>query len=257
MAENSKIEWTVHTANAWWGCTQVGPGCDHCYAKTLANRWGFDLWGNDKPRMIVNKFWSDLQRFQKIAAAAGRIDGVFIDSMMDIFEKPMPLVNRKQEAIEHTDTGEVRKILFHAISSGKYDNLDFMMLTKRPSNINRMIYPSWKDHPLKNVRYGTSPVNQATFDNYVMKHLMKVNGRLFLSIEPQIDHITLHPDIVGKIGWIIQGGESGHHRRPFNLDWAYSMKDQCAKLGIPYFFKQIDKVRPIPTDLMVREFPKD
>lgn len=25
MAENSKIEWTDHTWNPWYGCTQVGP----------------------------------------------------------------------------------------------------------------------------------------------------------------------------------------------------------------------------------------
>ena len=51
------------------------------------------------------------------------------------------------------------------------------------------------------------------------------------------------------------GGESGHHRRPFNLKWAYAMKDQCNSLNVPYFFKQIDKVLPIPEDLIVREFP--
>jgi len=57
------------------------------------------------------------------------------------------------------------------------------------------------------------------------------------------------------IDWIIQGGESGHHKRPFNLDWAYSMKQDCADLNIPYFFKQIDKVKEIPSDLQTRKFP--
>jgi protein gp37 len=41
MGENSAIEWTDHTFNPWIGCTKVSPGCDRCYAETLAtNRLG-------------------------------------------------------------------------------------------------------------------------------------------------------------------------------------------------------------------------
>ena len=40
MAQNSKIEWTHHTGNLWWGCTKVHEGCDNCYAETLAKRTG-------------------------------------------------------------------------------------------------------------------------------------------------------------------------------------------------------------------------
>ena len=29
----------------------------------------------------------------------------------------------------------------------------------------------------------------------------------------------------------------------------------CKNAGVPYFFKQIDKVRPIPPDLLIREKP--
>ena len=39
MADNSKIEWTEATWNPVTGCTQVSPGCAHCYAKTFAERW--------------------------------------------------------------------------------------------------------------------------------------------------------------------------------------------------------------------------
>jgi len=33
------------------------------------------------------------------------------------------------------------------------------------------------------------------------------------------------------------------------------MREQCKEAGVPYFFKQIDKVLPIPEDLMIRQFP--
>lgn len=100
--------------------------------------------------------------------------------------------------------------------------------------------------------FGTSPVNQKTFNNLV-GHLNKVNGKKFLSIEPQLDKIELG-NLTG-IDWIIEGGESGHHKRPFNVEWARSMRDECKKLKIPYFFKQIDKIQEIPSDLNIKEFP--
>jgi len=53
MAKNSLIEWCNHTANLWWGCTQVHSGCDNCYANTLAHRWGFDIWGKDRYRREI------------------------------------------------------------------------------------------------------------------------------------------------------------------------------------------------------------
>jgi protein gp37 len=53
MSDKSAIEWTDATWNPVTGCTQVSPGCDHCYALTFAERFrgvpghpygqGFDL----------------------------------------------------------------------------------------------------------------------------------------------------------------------------------------------------------------------
>lgn len=51
MSDKSKIEWTDATWNPVTGCTKVSPGCDHCYAETIANRFtgtkayprGFDV----------------------------------------------------------------------------------------------------------------------------------------------------------------------------------------------------------------------
>jgi protein gp37 len=38
MGDRSTIEWTEATWNPVTGCDQVSPGCDHCYALTLAAR---------------------------------------------------------------------------------------------------------------------------------------------------------------------------------------------------------------------------
>jgi len=48
MAEKTEIAWTDSTFNPWWGCSKVGPGCDHCYAEALDKRTGGDHWGATK-----------------------------------------------------------------------------------------------------------------------------------------------------------------------------------------------------------------
>lgn len=247
MAENTKIEWCDHTVNLWWGCTKVHAGCDHCYAETLSKRFGNDVWGNDKNRKAIRSAFSDLRKFQSKAAAQGVIKTVFVGSMMDIFEKAFPA------NFGIVSTGDIRKLFLSEIFLGAYNNLDFLLLTKRPSNINKMIGAFFTS---PNVMYGTSIVDQATTDT-LLPHLKNVPGRRFLSIEPQLGPIN-RINLTG-IDWVIQGGESGPGRRPFDLAWARDMRDRCRAAGVPYFFKQIDKVRDktegIPADLQIREFP--
>ena len=128
MAQNSKIEWTHHTLNLWHGCTKVHEGCDNCYAEALAKRWGNDIWGNDKPRKEISSAFRELVKMQQAAKQVGEMHRVFVGSMMDIFEKPMPLVDSKGASVkwdETIDTSYVRWKLFMEIDEGKYNNLQF------------------------------------------------------------------------------------------------------------------------------------
>jgi len=190
MAHNSKIEWTHHTANFWWGCTEVHEGCDHCYAETLSKRFGNDVWGNNKPRKIINSVFTELDMFQKTAKEANEIQRVFVGSMMDIFEKPMPTIDSKGIEVANINTGMIRDTFFTRISENRYPNLMLLLLTKRPSNINKYIPESWKQNPPANVMFGTSPVNQETSQKLI-NQLLEVKGKRFLSIEPQLDFIDL------------------------------------------------------------------
>lgn len=38
MTTTTSIEWTETTWNPTTGCDRISPGCDHCYALTLAKR---------------------------------------------------------------------------------------------------------------------------------------------------------------------------------------------------------------------------
>lgn len=249
MAKNTKIEWTDHTVNLWWGCTKVHKGCDNCYAETFSKRWKEDIWGNDKERKRINSAFSDLDKYQKEAKLTNKKATVFMGSMMDIFEKNKPLKNKHLLA-ENID--DLRQELFLRISENKYNDIIFLFLTKRPGNINKIIPLDWQLEPPKNVWFGCSPVDQKTFDNLVPK-LKEVKGNLFLSIEPQLEEI-ISVNLSG-INWVIQGGESGHKKRPFNLEWTNSIRLECQKQKTPYFFKQIDKIQIIPKEYLIREMP--
>lgn len=252
MAENSNIEWTDHTINLWWGCSKVHTGCKNCYAEHLSDvRYKNSLWGESANRKRIKSAFSSLDKFQKNAKIKGERHKVFVGSMMDIFEDSKPLNNPIRD---YETTDSLRQELFKRITNEEYENLIFLFLTKRPRNIWKMIPVEWS-HGIHNVWFGTSVSNQETvkYSDQLQNSLKFQN--LFLSIEPQVGPIE---DInLNSIDWVIQGGESGNKRRAFNPDWAYTIKDLCKELNIPYFFKQWDKVIPIPDDLIIREFPKE
>lgn len=270
--ENSKIEWTDHTANLWWGCQKVHAGCDKCYAEALDGRYhAGNHWGPHSPRLAIKKTFYDLAKFQRDAAKQGVVKRVFVGSMMDIFEKPVKLVNGKGQPIELDDPGsemytqDIRETFFHNISRGEYPNLFFLLLTKRPGNINKYIPEAWKmDGAPENVMFGTSVVDQQTALDLVPQ-LMKVKGKRFLSCEPLIGPIdfengmhmkdgakynplTLVDDsypidgFMGGIHWVIVGGESGHTFdpgiRPMHPGWVMQIKKACNAAHVPFFFKQ-------------------
>lgn len=157
----------------------------------------------------------DFLFYIKIAEKAGEIHRVFVGSMMDIFEKPMPMIDAKGNIVSHPimgkedplnlgySTGNLRRFLFAEIENGSYPNLMFLLLTKRPSNINKYIPESWKINPPSNVMFGTSPVNQETADKLIPQ-LLQVKGKRFLSVEPQLSELSLLK-YLPEIDWIIQG----------------------------------------------------
>lgn len=248
MAENSKIEWTDHTVNLWWGCAKVHTGCKNCYAESLSNRYGNDIWGEKKKRKRIKSAFNDLAKYQKQAEKENKIVKVFMGSMMDIFEESKELLNPK---LRSETTEKLRSKLFANITVGHYPNLVFLFLTKRPENIVRLMPHNWFLNSPDNVWFGTSVSNMETWDKAI--ELACIPVKRFLSIEPQvgmIDNVN-----VSHFDWVIQGGESGSKKRPFDINWAYKMKQICKEQNTPFFFKQIDKIQPIPQDLMIRQFP--
>ena len=118
MASSSAIEWTDATWNPVTGCTQVSPGCDHCYALTFAERFrgipghhfeqGFDLrlWPE---RLDLPLRWRKPRR-------------IFVNSMSDLFHTGVPdeFVRRAFDTMLRAD--------WHT----------YQILTKRPQRLARL-----------------------------------------------------------------------------------------------------------------------
>lgn len=219
MGENSKIAWTDHTFNPWIGCTKVSAACDNCYAederctKALGVRWGH---GQPRHRTAAST-WSNPIKWDRKAAAEDIRYRVFCASLADVFDTEVD--------------PQWREDLFTLIDLTP--NLDWLLLTKRP----KVAAEYFNGEPTPpNVWVGTT-VETKKMMAARLPHLMAINAPVrFLSVEPQLERIPLRGP--PGVDWVIVGAESGPSRRPFDLDWARLLRDQCQIAGIPFFLKQ-------------------
>ena len=279
--QNSKIEWVTtvnsdgttspgHTFNPVIGCMKVSAGCTHCYAEALMDkRYGRAQWGPNTRRVRTSSGnWKKPIQWNATAKATGRRAKVFCASLSDVFE-------------DHPDWVQPRNDLFNLIAETPH--LDWLLLTKRPENINRMVadyagdcaWLAWNGvYPRTNIWIGTSVENQEQAEKRI-PHLLNVEAPVkFLSCEPLLGPLNLEdlayeaagPAWAGYnklVDWIIVGGESGQKARSLQLEWARSLRDQCQAAGTAFFMKQLggisDKrhdLTDFPEDLRIREFPQ-
>lgn len=259
------IEWADFTHNFHVGCTKVSPGCDHCYAETWAKRAGTpELWAGERRRTSVSNWakphkWNREEGVDFLEGMRTSRPRVFTNSLADFFDNQIPV--------------QWRRDAWHVID--QTPNLDWLILTKRPQNIAKMLpepdagYSKPWGNGWPNVWLGTTAENQEEANRRIPELLQIQAAVLFVSAEPLLGELDL-TDIKRwnalmpsfrwpSLNWIITGGESGPGARPFNPDYARKLRDQCADAKISFFMKQMGGKRkpfpPIPDDLMVREFP--
>ncbi len=242
MGKTTKIGWCHSTCSLWWGCVEASPGCDHCYAKAwdAMRGGGVSHWGNAAPRLAIKSVWKLFKDLQQAAAVSDVQYRVFVGSMMDIFEKSMPLVDRQGNPTGET-TGERRDRYFREVVPAT-PNLTHLCLTKRPTAICKLLPDAWLTNCPPNIKFGYSAVNQETAK--LIDALLKVPGEHFLSCEPLLSPLNLGQYLLtpGGISWVIIGGESGPHARPLHLDWVLDLMEQCKTANVPVFVKQLGEV---------------
>jgi protein gp37 len=151
---------------------------------------------------------------------------IFVNSMSDLFHKEVPcsFVDSVFDAMEKAD--------WHV----------FQVLTKRSSRMRDYLKTRYADRqPPNHIWLGVS-VEDAKGATRI-NHLREAPaGVRFLSVEPLIGPIG--PVDLSGVHWVIAGGESGPGARILNIDWARDIRDQCARQGVAFFFKQWGGIRP-------------
>lgn len=222
MSAQSTIEWTDSTWNPVRGCTKISPGCKHCYAETFAERFrgvpghpyerGFDL--RLVPERLADPLrWSDSRM-------------IFVNSMSDLFHDGVP-------------TDYIERVC-EVMASAKWHT--FQVLTKRADRIGKLLNDRlrrfatmrhiWWGVSVENKKYGLPRITQLRNTPAAVR---------FLSVEPLLEDLG-KVNLEG-ISWVIVGGESGPGARRLDPVWVRSIRDQCAKAKVPFFFKQWGGIR--------------
>ena len=126
----------------------------------------------------------------------------------------------------------------------------------------KMLPPDW-GNGWPHVWLGGTAENQREADRRLPLLLRVPAVVRFTSVEPQLEPVDLRQYLAAGLDWVIVGGESGKGCRPFNVDWARSLRDQCRDAGVAFFMKQLggarnkrDKIEDLPPDLQIREWPR-
>ena len=221
MADRSAIEWTDATWNPVTGCSQTSPGCDNCYAMTLAVR--LKAMGNPRyqvdgdPKRSGPGFGLQLHHdLLDVPRRWKRERTIFVNSMSDLFHPDVPFDFITEVFTVMNETRRHR----------------FQILTKRSHRMARTAVDlDWSD----NIWIRVSVENQRY--TFRIDQLREVPSHIrFLSLEPLIGPLP-GLDLTG-IHWVIVGGESGHKARPIDPAWVRDIRDQCADASVPFFFKQ-------------------
>src|SRR5262245_35314123 len=227
MGRITSIPWCHCTFNPWWGCVEVSPACDHCYARELATRYGHAVWGKDAPRRFFgDKHWDDPLRWNRAARAVGERWRVFCASMADIGEERADDVGRQMD--------EARRRLWRVIANTPH--LDWLLLTKRPHFYRRGLPREIAELP--NVWPGATVESPQHL--WRLEQLVEVMaaGPTWVSYEPALAWVDFRPFFGRGLRWLLLGGESGGGARPFHWQWARTSVLHCRDTGGVPFFKQ-------------------
>jgi protein gp37 len=178
--------------------------------------------------VLVPEALADPKRWKRPAV-------IFTNSMSDLFHENLAIADIRAvcqvmaEASQHT----------------------YQVLTKRAQRMADLLSGELREYAgLPHIWWGVSVENRRHGLPRI-EHLRRVpaGGVRFLSIEPLLEN--LEELALDDIHWVITGAESGAGARPMDEDWVRSLRDQCQKQGVPFFYKQkLENGRKVPLPVL-------
>lgn len=234
----TKIEWADMTFNPVTGCLH---GCDYCYARRIANRFGkhekplgwepgFNVellkkYGNPYPYDFIPTFHKyRLDEPQKIKKPSK----IFVCSMADLFGEWVP-----DEWIER---------VFETCK--KASQHTYMFLTKNPYRYMQLALRGRLPNR-ENFWYGTTITENDRLPFNALEY-----KRNFISLEPLRGPVS-EKFPFSNIGWVIIGQQTGPGAVPPKDEWVQAIIDECREIGVPVFVK-----RPLYEKFPIQEWPE-
>lgn len=258
MAQSTSIEWTDFAYNPIRGCIPIAPGCDHCYARTFAERWrgveghpyeaGFDpriaplhilpqpLHWRLPRRVFVNSM-SDLMLKEVPHDYRAAIWAVILTARRHTFQaltKRAFMLPRFFDWLGRSDA-TIRGRMLDAAEKYLIQPQDLAQVTAAIDAVDDLTPPLanlWLGVTVENRKHGLPRIEQLRVTPAAIR---------FLSIEPLLEDLGA-VDLTG-IDWVIVGGESGPGARPMHEDWVRALLSQCKAANVAFFFKQWGGVR--------------
>jgi len=291
--KTSAIGWTDFSGgdlNFVTGCTPISEGCKNCYARRIYERFGRDFsqvtFHADKLARLQRK------RFPKYSPkrGEGHKPMAFVVDTGDLFHPDVP-----DEQIEAAFRVMIeRDDVVWQVLTKRAKRMQSLLSFWHGIGTYPLYYPS-------NIWLGVTVENQRCADERIPLLIDTPAAVKFISVEPMLEAIDLtwhlvrlheyvHTSYVtrdmaidcgdielegepfteqieedyefGLIDWIICGGESGPDRRPFDVQWAVDLYEQCRGAGVYFFGKQDSDLYPgkpliLPGYGVVHEWPEE
>lgn len=244
MGYKSRVDWCDSTWSPVTGCLH---GCEYCYARRIAERFGSNLMpiftnypvldepvrnvgfdcGKNQPYPF--DFTPTFHRYRLDEPARWtRPRNIFVCSMADLFGEWVP-DEWIQEVFEACEAAPQHRYLF---------------LTKNPSRYSRL-YKEGKLPHLIDCWWGASTPRMD--DSY------NIGYKTFASIEPIYEDFSSAE--APLCGWVIIGAETGNRKGKIvpRKEWISTFAKKCEYDGVPVFMKE--SLRELMGSDFRQEFP--
>jgi protein gp37 len=261
------------TGKVGWHCVMTSPGCANCYAQTLNGRFGTKLPFTQRSQEEVELFL-DLKPMEALRRVR-KPSRVFLCDMTDLFQEAVPdewidqlfeimasmdqhtfqiLTKRSRRLLEYSKLSRfaykfpINLWIGVSVENQKYADERIPDLLRVPAAV-RFLSVEPMLEPINLARWSEEGL-ECSECSWTGSEGGDLEQKVFEGSDPEdleyvcpecqapCAHTPLDELLGSRIGWVICGGESGPHARPFDLAWARSLRDQCEAAGAPYFLKQ-------------------
>lgn len=223
----------------WTGCYRMSAGCDQCYFYgPNAKRYGQNTIEK------TDKFDWPIRRNKK---GEYNIKGDKILATCFATDFFLP------------EADEWRKEVWKMIKERQ--DIDFLILTKRIDRFMESLPEDWGEG-YDNINIGCTVENQEMADYRLPLFLSYPMKRRFIACSPMLEEIDLSPYLAG-VDHVSVSGENGREARECDYDWILSIREQCVKAGVTFWFKStgtffkrdgvVEKINPFKQGSLAKE----